>query len=86
MVHAGGMDNDGVGSQSEPAASAPPTDVVQAIQRRTWSRGVFAVVAAMVLLVALGWAVGSISADARRAPVGSEDAASLQDLRGEPAA
>lgn len=61
MVHAGGMDNDGGGTPEEVAASAPPTEVVQAVARRNWSRGVFAVVGAMVLLVMLGWVVGSVA-------------------------
>ncbi len=45
-----------------PSAAAPPTEVVQAIQRRDWMRGVFVLVAVMVLLVGIGWAVGAFSA------------------------
>lgn len=40
---------------------APPTDVVQAVQRRTWSRGLFALVASIVLLVGIGWGTGAVS-------------------------
>lgn len=46
---------------TDAAETAPPTEVVQAIQRRTWSRGVFALVASIVLLVGIGWGAGSVS-------------------------
>ncbi|WP_336632517.1 MULTISPECIES: anti-sigma factor [unclassified Microbacterium] len=46
---------------AEVADAAPPTEVVQAIQRRTWSRGVFALVASIALLVGIGWGAGSVS-------------------------
>ena len=44
---------------SEPAS--PPTEVVQAIERRNWSRGLFALVASIVLLVGIGWGTGAIA-------------------------
>lgn len=48
-----------------PAADSPPaplpTDVVQTIQHRTWSRGLFALVASVVLLVGIGWGAGSLA-------------------------
>lgn len=45
----------------------PPTDVVQTIERRNWTRGMFALVASIALLVGIGWGVGAIS-DALRTP------------------
>lgn len=48
-------------------AAAPPTEVVQAIQRRTWTRGMFALVASIALLVGIGWGVGAVT-DALRTP------------------
>ncbi len=41
--------------------SGPPTEVVQAAQRRTWTRGVFALVASIVLLVGIGWGTGALA-------------------------
>lgn len=38
-----------------------PTDVVQTIERRNWSRGLFALVASIALLVGIGWGAGSLS-------------------------
>lgn len=43
------------------APPAPSTEVVQTVQRRNWTRGVFALVASFVLLVGIGWGVGAIS-------------------------
>lgn len=37
-----------------PVAAAPPTGVIQAVSRRRWTRGILALAASMVLLVALG--------------------------------
>jgi len=37
-----------------PAEPAPPTAVIQAVSRRRWTRGILALAASMVLLVALG--------------------------------
>ncbi|WP_299091924.1 anti-sigma factor [uncultured Microbacterium sp.] len=51
-----------------PAASAPSTEVVQTVARRNWSRGLFALVASMVLLVGIGWGAGSISEILNRTP------------------
>lgn len=48
-------------------AAGPPTEVVQAIQRRNWTRGVIGLVGAIVVLVGIGWAVGAIT-DAIRTP------------------
>lgn len=48
-------------------AAAPPTEIVQAIQRRTWTRGMFALVASIALLVGIGWGVGAVT-DALRTP------------------
>ncbi len=47
---------------------APPTEVVQAIQRRNWTRGLFALVASVALLVGIGWGVGAISDSLRTPP------------------
>ncbi|HPT73777.1 MAG TPA: anti-sigma factor, partial [Methanomassiliicoccaceae archaeon] len=35
--------------------------IVQAIERRNWSRGLFALAASMVLLVGIGWGTGAIA-------------------------
>lgn len=49
------------GLSAEEAALAPPvepstsTDMIQMVERRTWTRGVFALAASIVLLVALGF-------------------------------
>lgn len=40
---------------------APSTEMMQTVQRRNWSRGLFALVASIVLLVGIGWGVGSVS-------------------------
>lgn len=48
--------------------AAPPTEVVQAIQRRNWTRGLFALVASVALLVGIGWGVGAISDSLRTPP------------------
>ena len=40
---------------------APSTEIVQTIQRRNWTRGLFALVASMALLVGIGWGVGALS-------------------------
>lgn len=45
-----------------PVAESPlPTDVVQTIERRTWSRGLFALVASIALLVGIGWGAGTLA-------------------------
>lgn len=44
------------------AADAPPTtDAVQTIERKSWTRGLFALAASLVLLVALGFGAVSLS-------------------------
>lgn len=43
------------------APPAPSTEMLQTAQRRSWSRGLFALTASIVLLVGIGWGVGSIS-------------------------
>ncbi|WP_279071758.1 anti-sigma factor [Microbacterium lacticum] len=64
----------GPAGPAEPAEPAPrtepvspPTEVVQAVQRRNWSRGVFVLVASIALLVGIGWGTGAI-ADLWRTP------------------
>ncbi len=49
-------------------AASPPTEVIQAIQRRNWSRGLFALVASVALLVGIGWGVGFIADTVRTPP------------------
>jgi len=45
-----------------PADAGPlPTELVQTVQRRNWSRGLFALVASIALLVGIGWGAGAIS-------------------------
>lgn len=46
------------GARDEPL----PTDVVQTVRGKNWRRGLFALVASFVLLVGVGWGVGSIAA------------------------
>lgn len=46
----------------------PTTDVVQTIQRRNWTRGLFALVASVALLVGIGWGVGAITDTLRTPP------------------
>jgi len=41
--------------------AAPPTEVVQMVQRRAWTRGVFALVASVALLIGIGWGTGAVS-------------------------
>lgn len=45
----------------EPAEPAPNTDMIQTIERRNWSRGLFALAASIVLLVGIGWGAGALS-------------------------
>jgi anti-sigma-K factor RskA len=53
-------------AEAEPVPStAPPTEVVQTIQRKNWTRGLFALVASAALLVGIGWGVGSIVGQVR---------------------
>ncbi len=40
---------------------APPTEVVQAVQRRAWTRGLFALVASVALLIGIGWGAGAVT-------------------------
>ena len=54
------------GTSGVPAA--PPTEVVQTIQRRNWSRGLFALVASIALLVVIGWGTGSVANIWQRPP------------------
>ena len=54
--------------EAAPRASAPPTEVIQAIQRRNWTRGLFALVASIALLVGIGWGVGAITDTLRTPP------------------
>ena len=49
-------------------AAAPPTEVIQAIERRNWSRGLFALVASVALLVGIGWGVGYLADTVRTPP------------------
>lgn len=48
-------------NHAEADAVAPPTEVVQAVQRRNWTRGLFALVASIALLVAIGWGTGAVT-------------------------
>ena len=41
--------------------AAPPTEVVQAVQRRAWTRGLFALVASVALLIGIGWGTGAVT-------------------------
>jgi len=74
-----GDEGDAVSESKGPAPEpAPSTEVVQTIQRRTWIRWIVILLAAMIVLVAVGWVVGTASASASE--VGS--VAALVLLRG----
>lgn len=49
----------------DPVVAGPPTEAIQAVQRRNWTRGLFALVASAALLVGIGWGVGSLVEQAR---------------------
>ncbi|MFL0564240.1 anti-sigma factor domain-containing protein [Microbacterium sp. 179-I 1D1 NHS] len=51
--------------EPELVVAGPPTEAVQAVQRRNWTRGLFALVASAALLVGIGWGVGSIMEQVR---------------------
>lgn len=51
--------------EPELALAGPPTEAVQSVQRRNWTRGLFALVASAALLVGIGWGVGSLVEQAR---------------------
>ncbi len=40
---------------------SPETEMLQAVERRNWSRGLFALVASITLLVGIGWGAGALS-------------------------
>ncbi len=39
----------------------PPTDVVPPVERRAWTRGLFALVASVALLIGIGWGTGAVT-------------------------
>ncbi len=39
----------------------PSTEMIQTVQRRNWTRGLFALVASIALLVGIGWGVGALT-------------------------
>ncbi|MFI8633572.1 anti-sigma factor domain-containing protein [Microbacterium sp. NPDC077663] len=49
----------------EPVHAGPSTEAIQTVERRTWTRGLFALVASAALLVGVGWGVGSLVERAR---------------------
>jgi len=58
----------------------PPTAVIQAVSRRRWTRGILALAASMVLLVALGLGAALINDYVNRPPA----VAALQEIEGSP--
>jgi len=57
------------GNEPEPEpVPAPPTEIVQAVQRRAWTRGVFALVASVALLIGIGWGTGAVTSLWRTPP------------------
>ncbi|GAA0502264.1 anti-sigma factor [Microbacterium aurantiacum] len=58
-------DTDAVPPRVDPT---PSTSVVQAVSRRNWTRGLFALAASLVLLVTLGWGAASINEFVNRPP------------------
>ncbi|MEI2267781.1 MULTISPECIES: anti-sigma factor [unclassified Microbacterium] len=51
--------------ERETVPAGPPTEAVQTVERRNWTRGLFALVASAALLVGIGWGVGSLVEQAR---------------------
>ncbi|MEW1836281.1 anti-sigma factor [Microbacterium sp. NPDC079995] len=49
----------------EHVVAGPSTEAIQTVERRTWTRGLFALVASAALLVGVGWGVGSLVERAR---------------------
>lgn len=43
------------------ATGSPETEMLQTVERRNWSRGLFALVASITLLVGIGWGAGALS-------------------------
>jgi anti-sigma-K factor RskA len=63
-----------------PVEPAPDTALIQAVSRRNWTRGIFALAACLVLLVALGFASVSINEYLTRTPA----AIALADIESAP--
>ncbi|MFS0712353.1 anti-sigma factor [Microbacterium sp. 2P01SA-2] len=47
------------------AVGSPVTEEVQMVQRRNWTRSLFALTASIALLVGIGWGVGALTQDMR---------------------
>lgn len=68
------------GTEQAAVESPPPTAVIQAVSRRRWTRGILALAASMVLLVALGLGAALINDYLNRPPA----VVALQEIEGAP--
>ncbi|KAA9085333.1 anti-sigma factor [Microbacterium radiodurans] len=57
---------------------SPETEQFQTVERRNWTRGLFALTASVALLVGVGWGVGSLT-EGMRAPTAASVLAQIQD-------
>lgn len=51
-----------IADRERPREAHPSTEVVQAVERRNWTRGISAGVFIALLLVGVGWAAGMLAA------------------------
>lgn len=78
-----GIDDANDDEDDHPVASghptgSPETDQFQTIQRRTWTRSLFALTASVALLVGIGWGVGSLT-ESLRAPTAESVLAQIEE-------
>ncbi len=71
---------DSVDAEESFVEPAPTTATIQAVERRNWTRGVVGLVAAVVLLVAVGFAVATLNEYVNRPP----EVAALQQIQDAP--
>ncbi len=76
-AEATGDDDRSWGDASARATGSPATEQFQTIQRRRWTRSLFALTASIALLVGIGWGVGALTEDLR-APTAASVLAQLE--------
>ncbi|OWP22469.1 hypothetical protein CBF90_06045 [Microbacterium sp. AISO3] len=59
------QDDDPRAAASGYSVGSPVTEEVQLVQRRNWTRSLFALTASIALLVGIGWGVGALTQDMR---------------------
>ncbi len=74
-------DDDARVAASARATGSPATEQFQTIQRKTWTRSLFALTASIALLVGIGWGVGALT-ETLRAPTASSVLAQIEDSAG----